>query len=256
MRLTDTHCHLNDGHAFPLPEATAAEAAAQGVWRLVVVGVDTESSRRAVEIAERCENVYAVVGWHPNYTSKYDGEALKAIEALLDHPKSLALGEIGLDFYREHASREDQERALKDQLDLAEAKDVPVVFHCRDAYPELLDVLERRKVRPYLFHCFAGNDEDAGRASAFGAWFGVDGPVTYPSADGLRTTIAKLPRDKILLETDSPYMTPVPYRGQRNRPSFLPYVNAGLAAALGLGPEECADLTERSAEAFFRFPIG
>ncbi|MBS1713608.1 MAG: TatD family hydrolase [Armatimonadetes bacterium] len=253
MRLTDTHCHLNDGRAFPVPEATVAEAAESGVWRLVVVGVDSESSRRAVEIAEGCDQVYAVVGWHPNYTSDYREGSLKEVRELLDHPKCVALGEIGLDFYRDHASRDDQHRALREQLDLAEDKGVPVVFHCRDAYPELLSVLEGRKGLPYLFHCFAGSDDDAARASGLGSWFGVDGPLTYASAGPLREVVARLPKDKIVLETDSPYMTPVPYRGQRNRPSFLPYVNAALAECWGVTVEECAAQTEANAEAFFGF---
>ena len=254
MRLTDTHCHLNDRHAFPLPEVAVAEAAESGVWRLVVVGVDTDSSRRAVEIADGCPDVYAVVGWHPNSTADYRSEELKSVRELLSHPKAVAIGEIGLDYYRDHATKDQQQKALIEQLDLAEETAFPVVFHCRDAYPDLLDVLEARPRLRYLFHCFAGDRSDASRAGALDAWFGVDGPVTYKSSDELRTTLSTLSRDKIVIETDSPYMAPVPFRGQRNRPALLPHVNAGLAACLGITGEECAALTEANAEAFFSFP--
>lgn len=251
MRLIDTHCHLNDASAFPMPELAVAEAVAAGVERMIVVGIDTESSRLAVQLSESFEEVFAVVGWHPNHASAYVSAELSAIKELLAHPKVVALGEIGLDFYRDHASRDDQYRCLYDQLDLAAETGARIVFHCRDAYPELLDVLEKRPVAPYLFHCFAGSPEDSRRASAMNAAFGVDGPVTYKSSGALREVLAGLPRDKVVIETDSPWMSPVPYRGQRNRPAWLPFVNEGLAESLNLSRAECAELTTANALAFF-----
>lgn len=254
MRLIDTHCHLNDTKAFPDPGAAVEEAQAAGVEKLVVVGIDTESSRLAVELAERFEPVYAVVGWHPTHTSSFSSEELEVVGEMLEHPKVVALGEIGLDYHWDYATREEQYRALEAQLDLAEARGVPVVFHCREAEGDLLDVLERRAVRvPYLFHCFAGSAEDAARGLALGGVFGVDGPITFKSRDDLRGVVKGIGLERMVVETDAPWMTPVPYRGQRNRPAWVALVNEGLAGVFGISAEECALATTRNAERFFGF---
>jgi TatD DNase family protein len=254
--LIDTHCHLNDAKAFPEPGAFLIEARMAGVERVIVVGVDAEDSKRAVDLAERHDGVYVVAGWHPNYTSNYTPEGLKEIEILLQHPKVVALGEIGLDFHWQYATLEQQERALYDQLELAEATDMPVVFHCREAYPKLLTVLEARRPSqtPLLFHCFAGDFTDAGRAMALDCYFGVDGPITYKKSFELREIVKSLPRNRLVVETDSPYLTPEPFRGKPNKPAYVSIVNAGLASALEISPEECADLTTANAMKFFRLP--
>jgi TatD DNase family protein len=163
----------------------------------------------------------------------------------------VALGEIGLDYHWDYATPDQQRIALLDQLELARKLAKPVVFHCRDAYPDLLTILEEQPTHRYLFHCFAGNQEDARRALALGAMFGVDGPITYKKADALREVIAMIPRDRLVLETDSPYMAPTPHRGKPNRPAFVPFVNEGLAATLGISQEECASLTTANAKRFF-----
>ncbi len=143
--LIDTHCHLNFPDRFPDPEATIAEAVAAGVGTLIVVGCDTDSSRAAVALAERFSEIYAVVGWHPTYTCNYTSQSLAEIEQLLQHPKVVAIGEIGLDFHWDTSTPEQQHVALADQLDLAVRTEMPVVFHCREAYPQLLDILEARQ---------------------------------------------------------------------------------------------------------------
>ncbi len=249
--LIDTHCHLNDLEAFPDPAATLTAAREAEVERLIVIGVDTESSRRAIELAETFESVFAVVGWHPNYTAKYEPASLNEIEAMLAHPRALAVGEIGLDFHWNYATLDQQRAALLDQLALAAALDKPVVFHCREAYPALLDILEARPTRPYLFHCFAGNADDARRAMALDAYFGVDGPITYKKADELRGVVQMLPKDRLVIETDAPYLTPAPHRGKPNQPAFVALVNSALAAMLGMSEEECAQLTTANARRFF-----
>lgn len=249
--LIDTHCHLNDADAFPDPAEAVREAVEAGVARMIVVGIDTDSSRRAVELADRFEEVYAVVGWHPNHADDYRSEDLPAIGALLAHPKVVALGEIGLDYYRQHASRESQARCLNDQLNLAASLGAPVVFHCREAYGDLLDVLEARPRLKYLFHCFAGNEADAVRCRALDAWVGVDGPVTYPAADALRAVLRGFGHERIVIETDSPWMAPHPFRGKRNRPAWLPMINEGLASALAVSPGVCAARTTSAALGFF-----
>ncbi len=251
MILVDTHCHLNDEHAFPLPSNAIEVARKEGVKKFIVVGIDTKSSLKACELADEFEDVYAVVGWHPNHASEYQKSELAVIEELLKHPKVVALGEIGLDYYRDHASRESQFQCLRDQLDLAHSVQCPVVFHCRDAYDDLLGVMEQEPPLRTLYHCFAGNQDHAKRAVDLGSYLGVDGPVTYKSSDDLRRILSGIPRDRLVIETDSPWMAPVPYRGQRNQPSFLVQINNGLAETLGIDAGDCAKLTTGNAISFF-----
>jgi len=249
--LIDTHCHLNFPDSFPDPQKEIEEAAAAGVEKLIVVGCDMASSRAALDLAERHEGVYAVVGWHPNYTAKYDKGSLDELREMAAHPKAVAIGEIGLDWHWDYATPLQQEAALLDQLALAREIDMPVVFHCREAYPDLLRFLEAMPKHRYLFHCFAGDEDAARRATALDAYFGVDGPVSYKSAGALRDIVRSLPRDRIVIETDSPYLSPMPYRGKPNRPAYVAFVNGALASTLGITPEECGDLTTANARRFF-----
>ena len=229
-----------------------AEAKRAGVGRLIVVGCDMESSRAALALADRFEEIYAVVGWHPTHTADYASESLTEIEQMLSHPKVMAIGEIGLDFHWDYSTPEQQKIALFDQLDLARRTDVPVVFHCREAYPELLDILEQLPAHPYLLHCFAGTSADAERAMRLGAYFGVDGPITYKNSQALRETVRQIPPERLVIETDSPYLSPVPFRGQPNTPARVTYVCAALAQVLGISLDDCAELTTTNARKFFR----
>lgn len=255
MRLIDTHCHLNDAEAFEDVGAAVREAQDAGVSDLVVIGVDAESSRRAVEIAQAYDGVWAVVGWHPNYAASATEAGFAEIERLLGEERVVGLGEIGLDFYWDYATPEEQRWALEEQRMMAEAAGKPVVFHCREAYGDLLDWLETEPLRvPFVLHCFAGTADDAARAARLGAWFGVDGPVTYKKAEALRAVVAELPRDRVLIETDAPWMTPVPYRGQRNHPKYLPEICVGLAGVWGVTVDDAAALTTANAVRFFGLP--
>ncbi|MCH7904274.1 MAG: TatD family hydrolase [Armatimonadetes bacterium] len=254
MRLIDTHCHLNDSEAFPDPGAAIDRARSAGVEKLIVIGIDMPSSERAVDIAHQFDDVYATVGWHPSYAANFDPSTLAQIETWLTDPKVVALGEVGLDYHWDHATREQQHECLIAQLDLAERISCGVVFHCRDAYDDLLDLLESRGDGRYLLHCFLGGKRHAERVISLGGYIGVDGPITYKKNDQLRTLIASLPSDRILIETDSPYLTPEPHRGHPNEPAYVAHVNDELAKALGVSPESCADLTTSNAERFFQFP--
>ncbi len=249
--LIDTHCHLNDPSAFPDAAAEIAAAKAKGVERIIVVGVKPDEWAETVRLAESHEELFCILGWHPNYTADYSPDRLQELETLLQRPKTLALGEIGLDYHWDYSPPEVQRRALLDQLGLAQKLEMPVVFHAREAYSDLLDVLEARPKRPYLLHCFAGSQQDAQRGAELGCYFGVDGPVTYKKAEDLRQILRRLPPDRLVVETDAPYLTPVPYRGKPNRPAYIPEIVAGLAAALGISPEECASVTTINAKRFF-----
>ena len=251
MRLIDTHCHLNDAKAFPDPAGAVREANEAGVEKMIVVGVDERTSGRALQLTEEIDCLYAVVGWHPTSADEYRRDSLDRIERMLEHPKAVALGEIGLDFYWDKTTPEQQYACLRDQLELAARTGASVVFHCRDAYDELLSLLEDLDRVPYLFHCFGGDFVQAQRAVALGAYFGVDGPISYPKNHDLRSVFSGLPRDRILVETDSPYMAPVPNRGKPNRPAWVVHVNEALAGALEISPGECAELTTANADRFF-----
>lgn len=249
--LIDTHCHLNLVEHFPDPGAEVAHARTMDVERIVVVGVDLETSQIALDLADRFPEVFAVVGIHPNHSADFKAGMIEEVREMLSHPKSAALGEIGLDYHWDFASRDQQYVALTAQLDLAAELDVPVVLHCREAYSDLLDILERRQGR-FLLHCFSGDANDAAKAVAMGCYFGVDGPLTYKSASDYRELVRTLPRDRIVVETDAPYLTPVPHRGKPNRPGFVSYVNAMLAMLWGVDPLESASITTENAKRFFR----
>ena len=251
MRLVDTHCHLNLPDCFPDPEAEFRACRQAGIG-VVLVGVDLETSKRALELAEARSDVWAVVGRHPNYTHHYDSCELGELERLLAHPKAVAIGEIGLDFHWDFATHEQQELALRDQLDLADQVGKPVVFHCREAYPELLDLLEARAtLGTTVFHCFAGTRDDADRVLTLGGAFGIDGPVTYKKSDALRELARELPRDRVLIETDSPSLTPAPHRGKPNSPTYLPLVAAELARVWETTFDDVAAITTANAKRIF-----
>lgn len=250
--LIDTHCHINFPDKFPDPAATIAEAKANGVTHLFAVGCDPESSQAAIDLASQFPDVYAIVGWHPTYVQDYRKETLQEIRRMLAHPKALAIGEIGLDYHWDYSTPEQQRIALDDQLNLAVELDKPVVFHCREAYPDLLTILESRPIHPYLIHCWAGDASDVERALALGCIFGVDGPISYKKSDELRNIFRMLPKDRVVIETDSPYLTPEPYRGKPNKPAYVKYVAEALAKVWDISSDEVAQITTENALRFFR----
>jgi TatD DNase family protein len=250
--IIDTHCHLNFPDAFPDPAKTISEAVVAGVERMMAVGCDTITSQYAIDLAQEHDAVYAIVGWHPNYASKFSDAELANIRAMLDRPKVVALGEIGLDYHWDYATRDEQHRCLHAQLELAQELDVPVVFHCREAYADLLNVLGSFPSGSKLFHCFSGNADNAERIVNMDGYFGIDGPITYKKSQELREIIKTLPRDRIVLETDSPYLTPEPHRGKPNRPANTTLVNAMLASMWGVEAEESAAVTTANSQRFFR----
>jgi len=251
--LIDTHCHIHDSEHFPNPQEEIDLAKANGVEKIVVVGVNPADWQVATDFADKYDNVYAICGWHPNYTADYDAMDMPKLIRFLRHPKVLAVGEIGLDYHWNYSPSSIQQKALRDQLRLAADSDMPVVFHAREAYSDLLDILEQLPPRPYLFHCFTGTLDEARRALRLGAFFGCDGPITYKKADELRQVFSLIPPHKIMLETDSPYMPPVPHRGSTNRPAYIPLINKVLADLHNMSEEEMASQTTQNAIDFFKF---
>jgi len=254
VRLIDTHCHLYYRERLGDPNAVVERALAAGIERLICIGTNTETSRISVELAEQFDEVFATVGWHPTEAQNYKRDEIREIKHLAAHRKVVGIGEIGFDFHWDVSTPHQQEECFLDHHELACELGLPMVFHCREAYSHMLDRLEVLPPHPGLFHCFGGDAADAARALKLDCYFGVDGPLTYPKSNELRDLVASLPRDKVLLETDAPFLPPQPYRGKANEPSYLVHVNQKLAEVWGLREEQSAEITTANAERFFRLP--
>lgn len=250
VRWTDDHCHLHfEGAAAEAIGATVDAARAAGVERLITVGTDVVDSRAAIAAARAHHGVWATAGVHPHDASG----GIDGLEALLADPEVVAVGECGLDFHYDHSPRPAQRQAFADQIALAQAHDLALVIHTRDAWPETFDILaaEGTPART-VFHCFTGGADEAKTCLDLGAYLSFSGIVTFPSADDVRDAARVCPLDRLLVETDAPFLTPVPHRGKRNESAFVPLVGAGVAAARDEPVEVVAAAAWDSATALYR----
>jgi len=234
--LVDTHAHLHDPAFAEDRAAVLARARAAGVARLLAVGTDPETSRAAIALAAAHDDVYAAVGIHPHDAAGADDGALEAIGALARAPKVVAVGEIGLDYFRNLSPPEAQRRAFRAQLALARAAGKPVLLHCREAHADLLVALEAEggAGRGGVMHCFSGDPDVARRCLDLGLLISIAGPVTYPNARRLHEVVRAVGLDRLVVETDCPYLPPQPWRGQRNEPAYLPVTAARVAELCGV----------------------
>jgi TatD DNase family protein len=241
--LIDSHCHVYMADFDADRPAVLARARLAGLGALIVVGYDLPSSRQAIELAEQESDVYACVAIHPHHAADLTAAALTELHELASRPKVVGIGEIGLDFYRNLSPREAQEAAFRAQLHLADTLRLPVAIHDRDAHAETMRILSEDAggLSAVVLHCFSGSDAMAAEAWSRGYFIGVGGPITYPSAGGLREILAGAPRDRILLETDAPYLPPTPHRGKRNEPAYVRLVVEQLAALWGASPDSVAE---------------
>ncbi|HUJ80014.1 MAG TPA: TatD family hydrolase [Nitrospiria bacterium] len=220
--IIDSHAHLQFDDFTADLEAVLGRAQDAGVTVIVNVGTDLASSRSAVGLADRYPQLYATVGLHPHEAATFTDELVTALAELARHPKVVAIGETGLDYYYQHASREAQMTAFRAQLELARAVDRPVVVHSREAKEETLRLLaEAAPGRRGVLHCFTGDLDMAQRAIGMGFYISLSGIVTFKNAGPLRDVAKALPLESLLIETDCPYLTPTPYRGARNEPAFV-----------------------------------
>jgi TatD DNase family protein len=251
--LVDTHCHLNHPDFAADLDQAVERALAAGVEAAVVIGYDLASSQRACELAERFPSLRAAVGIHPHAADEATPVALGRLRELAGHPQVLAIGEIGLDFYRDLAPRDSQEGAFSAQLDLALSAGLPVVVHTRESTTAALDAMQKFAVRGLsgVLHCWSGTPEEAGRAIDDGWWLGIGGVVTYKNAHALRAVAESSPLDRLVLETDAPYLAPQPERGRRNEPAYLRWVAEKLAQLRGLTLEQLAARTTANAMSLF-----
>jgi len=245
--LFDTHAHLHDPAFEPDRDAVLARARAAGVRRVLTVGTDPVTSRQALTLAERHPDVYAAVGIHPHDAAGADPDALAMIATLARAPRVVAIGEIGLDSFRTLSPPDAQRVALRAQLALARELGKPVLLHCRDAHAELLDVLAADGLggASGVMHCFSGDVAVAERCLAVGLVISLAGPVTYPNARRLAEVARRVPLERLVIETDCPYLPPQPWRGRRNEPAHLLATATRVAELRGLQPTTVArQLTE------------
>jgi len=245
VRWTDNHCHLEPGRE---AAKAVADARSAGVERLVVVGTDAAKSRDALEVARAHREVWATAGVHPHDAK----EGLEGVPELLDAPEVVAVGECGLDYHYDHSPRPVQRDLFAAQIRLAHERILPLVIHTREAWDDTFVILEREGVPTRtVFHCFTGGTGEAERAVGLGALLSFSGIVTFPSAGDVRAAARQCPLDRLLVETDSPYLTPVPYRGEPNRPALVPLVGRKIAEVQGRTEAEVASATWANAERFY-----
>ena len=263
--LTDTHSHLYFDAFDGDRDAVLAQARDAGVARIVVPGVDLETSRAALSLAEAHDEIYAAVGVHPNSGASWSADTLSALRTLAAHPKVVAIGEVGLDYYRRHTPQRQQQHIFGEQLALAAEMKLPVIVHvrnasetARDCIQETLEMLARVSTslpsgRPGVIHSFSGRLDEANLALAQGFYIGITGPVTFKKADAIRQVAVAIPFDRLLIETDSPFLAPHPHRGRRNQPAYVKYIAEKIAELRGVLPQQVAAMTTENAQRLFQW---
>lgn len=256
--LIDSHCHLNSDELRANADALVRRAVESGVGRMLVVGCDLENSREAVAMAHRFQEngVFAAVGVHPHEATRFSGGLPEPILDLVSDERVVAIGETGLDYYYDHSPRDVQRDVFAMHLDWAVRSKKPLVLHVRDAMDDVLSILngleaEKRSDLKLLFHCYSGGLEYLDAVLELGAWCALGGAVTWDRNDRLREVVARIPEDRLLFETDCPWMAPKPFRGRLNEPSYVRLVYETVAAVRGVGPAALAARIERNADAFF-----
>jgi TatD DNase family protein len=254
--LIDSHAHV-DGPEFDGDrDEVLARARAAGVARIVVIGAvgSPESAERAVALAERDPEIWATVATHPHDVAQMTPAWWEVHDRLARHPRVVAVGETGLDYHYDHSPREVQREAFARFIDLARAVDKPVVCHIRDAHDDARDILRAGGVARCVIHCFTGTVEDARAYAELGYYVSFSGIVSYKTAQGLRDAVPVVPHDRLLIETDCPYLAPVPRRGKRNEPAFLTHTAEVVARCSGMSFEDLAAVTTRNACRVFGLP--
>lgn len=262
--LVDTHCHLNF-HTFQEDrEEVLARAVEAGVEKIINPGIDLQTSLEALSIAQRSAHVFAAVGVHPNDSITWETGTRDQLADYAKHPKVVAIGEIGLDYYRDRAPQDLQQRVFREQLELAADLGLPVIIHNRDATEDTLAMLVDWQSwlethnpvlarAPGVLHSYSGNLQQARTAWEHNFCIGITGPVTFKKADELREVVAEMPVEALLVETDAPFLTPHPHRGQRNEPAYVRFVAAKIAEIQAVSSEQIAKATTSNAGRLFKW---
>lgn len=253
-KLIDTHAHLDFPEFDPDLGCFLDRALDKGVEEIITIGIDLAGSRKAVELAEAHYQIYAAVGIHPHDSFDLDDGTLNELRALTLRQRVVAFGEIGLDYYRNYKPEEIQRRCFEQQMELVCEVRIPVVFHVRDAYDDFFRIVGRfaHRLEGGILHCFSGDWAVAQRCLDMGFYLSIPGTVTYPKSGVQQEVVCRAPFDRLLVETDAPYLAPVPFRGKTNEPSYVYYTAAKIAELRGCSFHEVAVQTTRNAREAFR----
>ena len=254
--LIDTHAHLDDARFDGDRDAMIARAREAGVEHFVTIGCDLSTSRAAVELADRYPFVYATVGVHPHEAKQIGDSWYDDLRRLAQHKKVVAYGEIGLDYHYNHSPPKLQRERFREQITLARELRLPIVVHTREAQDDTIAILKEENAADVggVFHCFSGDARLAKNALDLGFLLSFSGVITFQNATMLRDIVKTVPMDRILVETDSPYLTPAPHRGKRNEPAHVRLVAEKIAAIQGMTTDQIAELTSQNARRVFKIP--
>lgn len=253
--LIDTHIHLDDECYNRDRDAVIARAREEGVDYLIVVASDLESSKRCIELTEEFDSLYAIVGIHPHEAKTVDENTYSKLKELAKNKRVVAIGEIGLDYHYDHSPREAQREVFRNQIRLAKELRLPIIIHHREALSDTIEMVREEGIREGVFHCFSGCLKEAEEVISLGFYVSIAGPVTFKNAKRLQELVKELPLDKLLIETDSPYLSPHPFRGKRNEPAYLKYTAEKIAELRDLKFNKIAYATTENAKRLFKIVI-
>ena len=251
--LFDTHVHLNAEQFSEDLEEVIDRARGEGVQNMVVVGFDRPTINKAMELVESYEFLYAAIGWHPVDAIDMTDQDLDWIEELSSHPKVVAIGETGLDYHWDKSPKDIQQEVFRKQISLAKKVKLPIVIHNREATQDIVDILQEEDAKEVggIMHCYSGSPETARVCLDMNFLISLGGPVTFKNAKKPKEVAEEVPLEKLLIETDCPYLAPHPYRGKRNEPSYVKLVAEQIAELKGVTFEEVAEVTTRNAKKIF-----
>ncbi len=251
--MIDSHCHLYIKNSTEQQDQLIKEAVADGIGKIINIGIDIETSQLSLDLAEKYDSLYSTVGIHPHDAKKLNEQSIEKLRQLAAHDKVVAIGEIGLDFYRNLSPKPLQYAAFKKQLELAIELKKPIVIHTRDSLEETIEVVNKYAAELVggVFHCFPGDADDAERIFKLGFSVSFGGVITFKNSD-MAEVAAQVPLENIILETDSPYLTPLPFRGKQNRPAYLKYVYEKLAELRGLPVADIESIIDRNCVKLFK----
>lgn len=250
--LFETHAHYDDARYDEDRDFLLSSFPDHGIAYVVNAGADMQTSRIGVELAGRYDFVYAAVGVHPHEARNMTDNDLNTLAEYAKNPKVVAIGEIGLDYFYEHSEKEQQRYWFGEQLRLCKELAMPVIIHSRDATAETLDFVKKSGLDHGVIHCFSGSVETARQYVEMGFYIGVGGMVTFPKAKTIKEVVADIPLDRLVLETDCPYLAPVPHRGKRNDSRYLTFIAEQVAEIKGVTPETVAEVTLRNGKRLYR----
>ena len=254
--MIDSHAHLEMSEFNQDRKEVIQRAKSNGIDYILTVGIDIEACKQAIALAEENKFVYAILGIHPHNAKQIDESTYPLLRKLTQHDKVCALGEIGLDFFRNLSPPEVQIKRFRELIALARELRLPIVVHDRNAHQETLSILKEEKAFEVggVIHCFSGDYEMASKCLNMGFYISIPGTITFKNAKSLQGIVRNIPLDRILLETDSPFLAPMPFRGKRNEPSYVRYVAEKIARIKTLDPEEVASVTSQNVKTLFQIP--